>query len=52
MKKLQILSFGNAEERKLAPNIRLNNGYNMPVIGLGTFEVRIFFSNDMVDGVD
>ncbi|XP_031616542.1 1,5-anhydro-D-fructose reductase-like [Contarinia nasturtii] len=25
-------------EAKLAPTIRLNNGYEMPVIGLGTFE--------------
>lgn len=25
---------------KLAPTVRLNNGYEMPVIGLGTFEVR------------
>lgn len=26
-------------DAKLAPTTRLNNGYEMPMIGLGTFEV-------------
>lgn len=27
-------------EAKLAPTIRLTSGYDMPIIGLGTFEVN------------
>jgi len=33
-----IFTICNANEQKLAPTKRLNNGYEMPVVGLGTFE--------------
>lgn len=35
-----MCALGNAEpsSKKLAPTLRLNNGYEMPAIGLGTFQ--------------
>lgn len=35
-----MLAFTNAEQsaKKVAPTLQLNNGYKMPVMGLGTFQ--------------
>lgn len=27
---------------KLAPTVKLNNGYEMPILGLGTYNVSVY----------
>lgn len=48
-----VLAFLGAADSKLAPTKRLNNGYEMPIIGLGTFELTLGNAEQAVkDAID